>query len=101
MRIRCGASSWFDLASAAAAGSQPAERPTVYLIDCPTGGYWFGPFLTYRKIKDLACLDKLGCRYLSRVQRLRFYLDYIGHARLSADDKQRIRKIVKFFEGRE
>lgn len=78
-----------------------AEKPTVYLIDCPTGGYWFGPFLTYRKIKDLACLDKLGRRYLSRTQRLRFYLDYIGHARLSADDKQRIRKIVKFFEGRE
>lgn len=78
-----------------------AEKPTVYLIDCPTGGYWYGAFLAYRKIKDLACLDKLGSRYLSRTQRLRFYLDYIGHDRLSADDKRRIRKIVEFFEGRE
>ncbi len=78
-----------------------SEKPTVYLIDCPTGGYWFGVFLEYRKIKDLACLDKLGRRYLSRTQRLRFYLDYIGRERLLAEDKRRIRKIVQFFEGRE
>ena len=78
-----------------------AEKPTVYLIDCPTGGYWFGAFLKYRIVKDLACLDKVGSRYLSSTQRLRFYLDYVGQDRLSADDKRRIRKIVKFFEGRE
>lgn len=78
-----------------------ADKPTVYLIDCPTGGYWFGVFLKYRIVKDLACLDKVACSYLSRTQRLRFYLDYVQHSRLSQDDKRSVRKIVRFFEGRE
>jgi hypothetical protein len=77
------------------------ELPTVYLIDCPSGGYWWGVLLRYRIIKDLACLDKVGKYQLSRSQRLRFYLDYAGHPRLTLEDKQRIRRILKFFEGRE
>ena len=76
------------------------DVPTVYLIDCPNGAFWRGP-LRYRIVKDLACLDKIGKYRLSRTQRLRFYLDYAGHDRLSAADKRRIRKILKFFEGRE
>ena len=77
------------------------DVPTVYLIDCPNGAFWRGPLLRYRIVKDLACLDKIGKYRLSRTQRLRFYLDYAGHDRLSAADKRRIRKILKFFEGRE
>lgn len=77
------------------------ELPTVYLIDCPSGGFWRGPMLRYRIIKDLACLDKIGKYRLSRTQRLRFYLDYTGRAHLSAADKRRIRRILKFFAGRE
>jgi hypothetical protein len=77
------------------------DLPTVYLIDCPSGGYWWGFFLKYRIIKDLACLDKVGKYQLSRTQRLRFYLDYAGHEHLTLADKQRIRHILKFFEGRE
>jgi len=78
-----------------------SPQPTVYFIDCPTGQYWWGVFLRYRIVKDLACLDKLGKYHLSRSQRLRFYLDYVGRSRLSAEDKTRIRKILAFFEGRE
>lgn len=78
-----------------------AEVPTVFLIDCPNGTFWRGPLLRYRIIKDLACLDKIAKYRLSRTQRLRFYLEYTGHARISAADKRRIRKILKFFEGRE
>jgi len=78
-----------------------SPQPTVYFIDCPTGQYWWGVFLRYRIIKDLACLDKLGKYHLSRSQRLRFYLDYVGRSRLSAEDKVRIRKVLLFFEGRE
>ena len=48
------------------------DHPKVYLIDCPAGQRWFGPFLPYRIIKDLACLDKLGKYNLSRTQRLSF-----------------------------
>lgn len=77
------------------------EQPSVYLIDCPNGGYWWGIFLKYRMIKDLACLDKVGKYQLSRSQRLRFYLDYAGRRRLTAKDKQDIRKILAFFAGRE
>jgi hypothetical protein len=57
--------------------------------------------LRYRIIKDLACLDKVAKYKLSNTQRLRFYLQYSGHARLNQADKKQIRKIVKFFEGRE
>lgn len=77
------------------------DRPTVYWIDCPAGGYWWGVFLRYRVVKDLACLDKLGKKHLSRSQRLRFFLAYRQRTRLGADDKKMIRKIVSFFEGRE
>ena len=73
----------------------------MYLIDCPSGGVWWGVFLKYRVVKDLACLDKVAKYQLSRTQRLRFYLDYTGRQRLAAEDKQRIRKILAFFEGRE
>jgi hypothetical protein len=73
----------------------------LFLIDCPTGSFWWGPFLRYRVIKDLACLDKVACKVLSRSQRLRFFLQYRGRERLSAADKRRVRQIVKFFEGRE
>jgi hypothetical protein len=77
------------------------EQGELFLIDCPTGSFWWGPLLRYRIIKDLACLDKVAKYQLSRVQRVRFYLQYCGHSRLDARDKQRIRQIVGFFEGRE
>lgn len=77
------------------------QRPTVFLIDCPNGRTWWRPFLAYRVIKDLACLDKVAKYHLSKTQRLRFYLDYAQRARLSAVDKQKIRKILDFFAGRE
>lgn len=77
------------------------DRAELFFIDCPTGGFWWGPLLGYRIIKDLACLDKVAKYQLSRTQRLRFYLQYRGCARLKSADKQAIRKIVQFFEGRE
>ena len=73
----------------------------LFLIDCPTGSFWWGALLRYRIVKDLACLDKVASKVLSRSQRLRFYLQYRGRERLSVGDKRRVRKIVKFFEGRE
>ncbi|MBM7061179.1 heptose kinase [Pseudomonas sp. UL073] len=73
----------------------------LFFIDCPTGAFWWGPFLRRRIVKDLACLDKVAKQQLSRSQRLRFYLQYRGRARLNASDKRRVRQIVDFFEGRE
>jgi hypothetical protein len=77
------------------------EHAELFLIDCPTGAFWWGPLLSYRIIKDLACLDKVAKYKLSRSQRLRFYLQYCERERLSCADKRRVRQIVKFFEGRE
>ena len=76
-------------------------RAELFLIDCPTGAFWWGPLLGYRMVKDLACLDKVASKVLSRSQRLRFYLQYCERERLSCTDKRRVRQIVKFFEGRE
>lgn len=69
-------------------------RSGVYMIDCPTGTFWWGPLLEHRKNKDLACLDKLGRVQLSRTQRLRFYLMYVDRARLEPADKKRIRLVL-------
>ncbi|THG82536.1 heptose kinase [Pseudomonas sp. A-1] len=77
------------------------QTGNLYLIDCPTGSFWWGPLLDYRIVKDLACLDKVAKYHLSRSRRLRFYLQYRGRERLSANDKRRLRKILAFFEGRE
>ncbi len=81
--------------------SNKPSIPKAFLIDCPSGQRWFGPFLKYRIIKDLACLDKLGKYNLSRTQRLRFFKLYRQVDRLSPYDKIMIRKITAFFEGRE
>ncbi|NLZ79950.1 MAG: heptose kinase [Gammaproteobacteria bacterium] len=77
------------------------KQAQVYLIDCPAGTFWWGAMLRYRIIKDLACLDKVAQYQLSQTQRLRFYLQYCQRARLTAQDKKQIAKIVRFFEGRE
>lgn len=73
----------------------------LYFIDCPTGDFWWGPFLERRVIKDLACLDKVAKYTLRRTQRLRFYLQYSGRQKLDAGDKAKLRAVLKYFEGRE
>lgn len=70
----------------------------VFFIDCPTGRFWFGPFLQYRIIKDLACLDKVAKKVLSRTDRLRFYMQYQQIQKLGATDKKQIKKILGFFK---
>ena len=77
------------------------QADTLHLIDCPSGGFWWPPFLEYRIVKDLACLDKLARRHLSRTRRLRFYLDYAQKKTLDIGDRRRIRRILGFFAGRD
>jgi len=77
------------------------EQRRLFLIDCPAGTFWWGPFLRYRIVKDLACLDKVAKYHLSRTQRLRFYLQYRCRDRLNDSDKRRIVQILRYFEGRE
>jgi len=72
----------------------------VHLIDCPHGKHLFWPFLSYKKLKDLANIDKLAPQYLSRTQRLRFFLHYRDIKRLSNADKTMIRHILKHKSNR-
>ncbi|MDR2637820.1 MAG: protein kinase [Zoogloeaceae bacterium] len=72
----------------------------VWFIDCPLGAFCRTLLFERRRIKDLACLDKVARRCLSRTRRLFFYRQYRGLAageRLSPADKRRIRRIVRFF----
>lgn len=78
-----------------------APLGNIHLIDCPAGTFWRRPFLERRRIKDLACLDKVAKYHLSRSQRLRFYLYYCGRPRLEQKDRRRLRRILAYFEGRE
>jgi tRNA A-37 threonylcarbamoyl transferase component Bud32 len=71
------------------------ETPTVYFIDCPQGGHYFGPQLAYQKIRDIACLAKESHHYFSRTDLLRFFLTYRGHERLSPEDKLFIKKVFE------
>jgi len=78
-----------------------SANPAVYLIDCPLGRRMPGPLLVRGKIKDLACLDKIAKKRLSKMERLRFYLECKGKTRLSVKDKKEIYRVLRFFEGRE
>jgi tRNA A-37 threonylcarbamoyl transferase component Bud32 len=76
-------------------------NPHVYLIDCPSGRRVPGLLLERGITKDLACLDKVAKRQLSRTQRMRFYLQYAQRHRTTQADRKRIRRILRFFDNRE
>jgi hypothetical protein len=70
--------------------------PQVYLIDCPDGRFWVPPFLQYRKNKDIACLDKVAKRILTRTQRMRFYFEYMQISRLDRKRRRQLIQIIRF-----
>ena len=63
-------------------------EPKVYFIDCPSGRTWCGPFLEYRIVKDLACLDKVARYHLTEEQRMHFYHVYSGKQALDEEDRK-------------
>ncbi len=73
------------------------ERPedvAVFLIDLPRGGRaWSPPRRRHGRFRDLSSLDKLGRVYLSRSQRLRWFLAYTGRRRLNTPDRRLIRDV--------
>ena len=76
-------------------------EPNICLIDCPSGRFWRQPFLEYRIVKDLACLDKVARHCLTLRQRLKFYQLYTGRKLINVSDRRRLRKIDRFFADRE
>lgn len=76
-----------------------APVPQTYFIDCPAGRTRRGPDAARWFIKDLACLDIVAKKRLSRTQRLKFFMEYRGIQHLTPRDKHLIRKILIFFQG--
>jgi tRNA A-37 threonylcarbamoyl transferase component Bud32 len=65
-----------------------------HLIDAHKGRCW-RPWEANRcRAKDLAALDAPAPRFFRRTERLRFFLAYSGHARLTVADKQLIRGVL-------
>lgn len=74
------------------------ETPQIFWIDCPSG-YFVNPCFAKRAfIKDLACLDKVGKKTLSKTDRLRFFKWYQKIDKLSQTDKKMIGRILGFFQ---
>ena len=80
--------------------SHASEAPKIFLIDCPSGKKLIWPLLNYRKLKDLANLDKLAPNYLSRTQRLRFFLLYRNSSKLTNADKKIVREVLQHKQNR-
>ena len=76
------------------------SEPTICLIDCPNGRFWREPFLEYRIVKDLICLDKVAKHHLTEAMRREFYQLYTGREQLNACDKKRLKKITTYIKRR-
>ncbi len=76
------------------------NEPNVFLIDCPSGHFLWSPFFRYKRIKELANLDKVAPDFFSRTQRLRFFLTYQGIQKLSKGDKDLIRDVFRHKQHR-
>jgi len=75
--------------------------PQVYFFDCPLGRKQYGWLQKRGIVKDLACLDKVAIKTLSRSQRLRFFKLYRGVEQLSSTDKKMVFRILSFFANEE
>jgi tRNA A-37 threonylcarbamoyl transferase component Bud32 len=74
----------------------PGERPEVYFFDCPSGKRLSSLLFRRGRLKDLACLDKIGRKRLRRTQRLAFYKYYVGCDKLTPEQKEMAKKVDRF-----
>lgn len=77
------------------------ETLEVYFFDCPAGQRWLWPFLNYRKMKDLAHLDKIARDCLPLRWRLRFYRAYIDGRKMTRADRKCLQQIARYYQGRD
>ncbi len=73
------------------------DEPLVYFFDCPLGRHRVMRSGQRGYMKDLATLEKWAMLYLSKTDRLRFYLQYRNIKKLTQGDKLYIKKINQFF----
>lgn len=80
---------------------QNKVHPEIYFIDCPVGRKRYGWLRKRGILKDLACLDKKAKYIVNKTTRLKFYMTYYDIQKLTKGHKNQIRKILRFFQGRE
>lgn len=66
-----------------------------YLIDCHKGRTWSRREEIASRAHDLACLDAPAPEFFRRTDRLRFFLRYREHSRLTDDDKKLLRRALE------
>lgn len=71
----------------------PGDKQKIVMIDCPSGQKRRGHWVKRGIIKDLMSLDKEANGFLSKTDRLRFYLHYQNKSKLDATDKRLIKHI--------
>jgi len=72
-----------------------SREAEVFLIDAPRGGRrWLWFRRTHGRVRDLSNLDKLARHYLSRTDRLRWYVLYAGGRRLNRRDRRLITAVL-------
>jgi tRNA A-37 threonylcarbamoyl transferase component Bud32 len=64
-----------------------------YLIDAHKGGYRRG-----NRAQDLAALDAPAPAFFRRTERLRFFLRYLNHRKLTGADKKLLRQVLRLAE---
>ena len=69
-----------------------------FLIDSHKGRCWKPWMETRSRAKDLATLDAPAPSFFRRSERLRFFLRYRGQRRLTRDDKQLLRLVLRLAE---
>ena len=67
----------------------------LFILDAPRGRAWPRWLGRLRAPHDLATLDAAAPKIFRRTERLRFFLKYRGHHRLTSSDKAMIRRIMK------
>jgi sugar lactone lactonase YvrE len=72
-------------------------RPRVWWIDSPKGKVWRW-FTDVGAVRDLAALDKGGAAIFSRVERLRFILEYLGKRKVDEEVRKRVEQVLKYEE---
>jgi len=65
----------------------------IYILDMPRGYLWQDPLVG--RAVDLAALDAPAIPFFRRTDRLRFFLAYLKHKRLTAEDKRLLRLVLK------
>jgi tRNA A-37 threonylcarbamoyl transferase component Bud32 len=69
------------------------DMSKLYMMDAPRAYIWPAFIMRRRRVVDLATLDAAATQVFSRSQRVRFMHIYLGHNRLSAQDKRLIRQV--------